>query len=82
MPKGVHKAKPAFRQLSFFPEPEPVPLPSVVHNNDLTLDGRSYEKKDGAYREKIGKNSYEVVNTVIIDRLEKLWREQNLIGKI
>lgn len=80
MPKGVHKSKPAFRQLSMFPEP--VHLPSVVYNNDLTLDGRSYEKKDGVYREKIGKNSYEVVNTVIIDRLEKIWREQNLIGKI
>lgn len=82
MSKGVHKTKPAFRQLSIFPEPEPIPLPSVVHNNDLTLDGRSYVKKDGLYREKIGKNSYEVVNTIIIERLEKQWREQNLIDQL
>lgn len=80
MPKGVHKSKPAFRQLSMFPEP--VPLPSVVYNNDLTLDGRSYEKKDDVFREKIGKNSYEVVNTIIIERLEKAWREQNLIDQL
>lgn len=80
MPKGVHKTKPAFRQLSIFPEP--LPLPSVVHNNDLTLDGRSYEKKDGLYREKIGNHSYEVVNTIIIERLEKQWREQNLIDQL
>lgn len=77
MPKGVHKSTPAFRQLSMFPEP--VPLPSVVYNNDLTINGRSYQKKDGLYHEKIGTHYYEVVNHYTIECLEKAWREQNLI---
>ncbi len=74
--KGVRK--PIYKQPSLFPEFDaPLPINHSMMINDLHLNGRVYLNDNGVYKEQINRNFYEVTNQLIIDELEKLWKDQN-----